>query len=85
MLKFADDTEITSLKSERLAVTVYLHFNSWSSSRAFVEKYLTGQIQHAFLPLQDKLRKQPGLENVELEFVVNVEDLFYSVKYIGSP
>ena len=82
MLTFADDTDTTSLKSECLAV--YLHFKSLSSWISFFDKYLTGQITRAFLPLQEELRKQPGLENVELDVVVYENDFIFSVKQIGT-
>jgi len=83
ILTIVDDTAITSLQSECLAV--YLHFKSLSSWISFIDKYLTGQITHAFLPLQEELRKQPGLENVELDVVVYENDFIRSVKQIGTP
>jgi len=45
---------------------------------------LTGQIKQAFKPLQEELRKQPGLENVELEVSVYEHDFVRSVKQIGK-
>jgi len=83
MITFADGTDITSLKSECLAV--YLHFMSLSSWISFFDKYLTGKITHAFLPLQEELRKQPGLEKVELDIVVYEQDFIHSVQHIGTP
>ena len=82
MITFADGTDITSLKSECLAV--YLHFKSLSSWISFFDKYLTGQITYAFLPLQEELRKQPELENVELDVVVYENDFIRSVQQIGT-
>jgi len=81
-LNITDGTDITSLKSECLAV--YLHFKSLSSWIAFFDKYLTGEIKQAFDPLQKELRKQHGLENVTLEVIVFEEDFQRSVKTIGT-
>ena len=82
MFNVSDDTKITALKNECLAI--YLHFTSYYSWRKFLEKYLTGQIKQAFNPLQEVLRKQPGLENVELEIAVYELDFIHSVKQIGK-
>ena len=82
MFNISDGTHINSLKKECLAI--YLHFKSFSSWRKFLEKYLTGQIKQAFKPLQEELRKQPGLENVELEVSVYEHDFVRSVKQIGK-
>jgi len=82
MITFADGTDITSLESECLAV--YLHFKTLSSWISFFDKYLTGQITHAFHPLQEELRKQPGLEHVELDVFVYENDFLRSVKTIGT-
>ena len=74
--------DITSVSSACLSV--YLHFKSLSSWIAFFDKYLTGEIKKAFDPLQIQLRKQHGLENVELEVIVLEDDFQRSVKTIGT-
>jgi len=74
--------DITSVSSACLAV--YLHFKYLSSWIAFFDKYLEGEIKQAFNPLQKELRKQRGLENVELEVIVFEEDFQRSVKTIGT-
>jgi len=82
MLYVLGDSKIKGLEIACLAI--HLHFKSFCSWRKFLEKYLTGKIKQAFNPLQEVLRKQPGLENVELEVAVYEHDFIRSFKQIGK-
>ena len=61
-----------------------MKFKSLKAWLAFFERYLTLEIQKAFDPLQEEIRRQKGFEQVELEVIVYQKDFLQGVNDIGK-
>jgi len=83
LTEFVDNgTEITDVKHECLAI--YVKFKSLKAWITFFERYLSLEIQKAFDPLQEEIRRQKGFEQVELEVVVYEKDFLQGANDIGK-